>query len=331
MNILSLFDGISCGRIALDRANIKINKYYASEINKYAIKVSQNNYSDIIRLGDINNWHTWDIDWLSIDLILAGSPCQGFSFTGKQLAFNDSQSALFFQFAKILKHVKSLNPNIKFLLENVRMRKEFENIITFVVGVKPITMNSSLVSAQNRVRLYWVNWRFSYPKNKQRYLKDIIETELSQYHNIKYGTYDQITIKCKTPLSQTNVSDRMMKILTQSSSSSIKLDNKQNMGINVIGIANDTNNRTQYKRVYSTTGKSPTITTASGGGHCPKIAINHHDYRDMLAIEAERCQTLPDNYTQSISTTQRFNVIGNGWTVDIIAHILSGLNELNDT
>ncbi|WP_392559648.1 DNA cytosine methyltransferase [Orbus mooreae] len=175
MNVLSLFDGISSGRVALDRANIKVDKYYASEIDKYAIQVSQNNYPDIIRMGDINNWESWNIDWSSIDLIFAGSPCQGFSFAGKQLAFDDKRSALFFRFAEILSHAQSINPKVKFLLENVRMKKEFENVITSVVGVEPIMINSALVSAQNRKRLYWANWKFEQPKDKGILLKDILE------------------------------------------------------------------------------------------------------------------------------------------------------------
>lgn len=174
MNILSLFDGISCGRVALERAGISVKHYYASEIDKYAIQVSQNNYPDIIRLGDINNWENWDIDWSSIDLILAGSPCQGFSFAGKQLAFDDKRSALFFRFAEILSHVQSVNPSVKFLLENVRMKMEYQNVITSVVGVEPIMIDSALVSAQNRKRLYWCNWSLDQPDDKKILLKDIV-------------------------------------------------------------------------------------------------------------------------------------------------------------
>ena len=178
MNILSLFDGISCGRVALDRAGISVNKYYASEIDKFAIQISQKNYPDIIRLGDVNNWESWDIDWSSIDLILAGSPCQGFSFAGKQLAFDDKRSALFFRFAEILSHVQSVNPDVKFLLENVRMKKEFEHVITSVVGVEPIMINSALVSAQNRKRLYWCNWHVEQPNDSGVLLQDIFQTEV---------------------------------------------------------------------------------------------------------------------------------------------------------
>jgi site-specific DNA-cytosine methylase len=133
MNVLSLFDGMSCGQIALERAEIKINKYYSSEIDKHAIKVTQANYPDTIQLGDIKLWREWKIDWSSIDLVMGGSPCQGFSFSGKQLNFEDPRSKLFFEFAEILSNVKQHNPNVKFLLENVKMKKEYEEIINRIL------------------------------------------------------------------------------------------------------------------------------------------------------------------------------------------------------
>lgn len=130
MNVLSLFDGMSCGRIALERAGIEVNKYYASELDKYAIKVTQANWPETIHLGDVTKWREWDIDWSSIDLLIGGSPCQGFSFAGKQLAFDDPRSKLFFVYVDILNHIKSVNPGVKFLLENVKMKKEFLNVIS---------------------------------------------------------------------------------------------------------------------------------------------------------------------------------------------------------
>lgn len=133
MNVLSLFDGMSCGQIALERANIKVTKYYSSEIDKHAIKVTQKNYPNTIQLGDIQNWREWDIDWASIDLVIGGSPCQGFSFSGKQLNFNDPRSRLFFEFAEVLSMVKKHNPHVMFLLENVKMKKEYEEIISKIL------------------------------------------------------------------------------------------------------------------------------------------------------------------------------------------------------
>ena len=141
MNVLSLFDGISCGQVALERAGIEVDNYYAAEVDKYAIKVTQANYPNTIQLGDVTKWREWDIDWSSIDLLIGGSPCQGFSFAGKQLAFDDPRSALFFEYLNILNHIKAVNPGVKFMLENVRMKKEHLNVITNLLGVEPVFIN----------------------------------------------------------------------------------------------------------------------------------------------------------------------------------------------
>lgn len=176
ITVLSLFDGISCGMVALERAGFTSIKYYASEIDKFAIKVSEHNYPDIIRLGDVQNWKDWDIDWDSIDLLIGGSPCQGFSYAGKRLNFQDPRSRLFFIYADILNHIRSRNPEVKFLLENVKMKKEWIDVISIHLGVNPVMINSSLVSAQNRNRNYWANWEFGLPEDKGIFLKDILET-----------------------------------------------------------------------------------------------------------------------------------------------------------
>lgn len=130
LNVLSLFDGMSCGRVALDRAGIDVNNYYASEIDKYALAVSRARYLDIKHLGDVTKWKDWNIDWSSIDLLIGGSPCQGFSMAGKQLNFNDPRSKLFFEYVDILNHIKEVNPKVLFLLENVKMKSEFRDIIS---------------------------------------------------------------------------------------------------------------------------------------------------------------------------------------------------------
>ena len=175
MNVLSLFDGMSCGRIALERLDIKVDNYYASEIDKYAMKVSEANYPDIIQVGDITEL---DLSTMpKIDLIMGGSPCQGFSFAGKQLAFDDPRSALFFEFVRC---VKELEPQY-FLLENVRMKKEYLDVISEYMGVEPIMINSALVSAQNRVRYYWTNIPgIEQPEQRGIVLRDILETETNE-------------------------------------------------------------------------------------------------------------------------------------------------------
>lgn len=175
MIVLSLFDGMSCGQIALNRIGIKPGKYYAAEVDKYAIKVTQANYAETIQLGDVTRWREWDIDWSSIDLLIGGSPCQGFSFAGKQLAFDDPRSKLFFVYVDILNHIKSVNPSVKFLLENVKMKKEYLDVISSLLVVEPVFINSALVSAQNRQRYYWANWKVEQPEDIGIVLKDIIE------------------------------------------------------------------------------------------------------------------------------------------------------------
>ena len=168
--MLSLFDGMSCGQIALNRTGISYGKYYASEIDKHAIKVTQHNYPDTIQLGSVTEIKCTDLP--QVDLLIGGSPCQGFSFAGKGLNFDDPRSKLFFEFVRLL---KECNPKW-FLLENVKMKKEFQDIISQQLGVKPILINSSLVSAQNRERLYWTNIPIQgLPNDKGLFLKDIIE------------------------------------------------------------------------------------------------------------------------------------------------------------
>ena len=304
MNVLSLFDGMSCGRIALDRAGLKVDNYYSSEIDKYAIKVSEANYPDIVRLGDINDWKKWDLP--KIDLIIAGSPCQGFSFAGKQLAFDDPRSALFFTFLDILNTIKCYNPNVKFMLENVRMKKEHLDVISDKLNVQPVMINSALVSAQNRVRFYWCNWNIEQPNDKGILLKDIIDdaqTERDKAHCLDANYYKGASWE------QYKTKHRRQQVLC-----------------NQVGIASDIKGNESIKRIYGTDAKSPCLTAMGGGPREPKIAMNKTQYRKLTPLECERLQTVPDNYTNHVSNTQRYKMLGNGWTVDVITHILRGLN-----
>lgn len=282
-NVLSVFDGIACARVALDRSGIKFNKYYSSEVDRYAITVSKNNYPDIIHLGDIREIKKLD----SIDLLIGGSPCQGFSFAGKQLNFDDPRSALFFEYVRVLKLVK---PKY-FILENVRMKQEFQDVISNQLGVEPVMINSALVSAQNRQRLYWANFPISQPKDKGLLLKDIIEQGLPSDGNLKQYLGEE--------------------------------KEKKSLCIRS-GIA-DLNGHDFLKRVYSINGKCPTLTAVCGGNQERKIYIDDKTWRSLTPIECERLQTLPDNYTEGISKTQRYKALGNGFTVDVIAHILRSI------
>ena len=311
MNVLSLFDGISCGRVALDRAGIPVNTYYASEIDKYATQVSQKNYPNIIRLGDINNWENWGIDWSSINLILAGSPCQGFSFAGKQLAFDDKRSALFFRFAEILSHVQSINPNVRFLLENVRMKREFQQVITSVVGVKPILIDSALVSAQRRKRLYWCNWDIELPNDKGILLKDVLQTDLCHsIFQIPRGKNLGGIHENKSPTLTSNSWEHNNFIC---SSGWVNWWNKNH----------DYQLAKKYSCICNESSKSITLTArqyANWNGNFYQLGDDL--FRKLTPVECERLQTLPDNYTEGVSNTQRYKCLGNGWTVDVIAHIL---------
>jgi DNA-cytosine methyltransferase len=312
INVLSLFDGISCGMVALERAEIPVNKYYASEIDKYAIKVSNKNYPNIIQLGDINNWKSWDIEWDKIDLLIGGSPCQGFSFAGKQLNFNDERSKLFFVYVDILNHIKKLNSNVKFLLENVKMKKEYLDVISQHLGIKPVFINSSLVSAQNRQRYYWTNignGNIEQPEDKNIYLKDILEDGFTNRHKdlcLDANYFKGGNLK--------NYFEKHRRQLIFSKDGLCHIADADLRGNDCI------------KKVYHPDGKCPTLTTIGGGHREPKILYND-GWRKLTPIECERLQTLPDNYTDEISNSQRYKCLGNGWTVDVIAHILKHMKE----
>lgn len=285
MNILSLFDGISCGQIALERAKIKIDNYYASEIEPPSIKVTQTNYPNTKQLGSVLDVKGSDLP--KIDLLIGGSPCQGFSLAGKQLNFEDPRSKLFFEFVRLK---NECNPTY-FLLENVKMKQEYQDIITEYLGVPPIEINSNLVSAQNRKRLYWTNIpNVAQPTDKNILLNDILETP-----------YDYYKVRA-----------------------------------------------TVQKNAEYSDNKSVTLTSAMGmgGGNVPML-INQEFYekhknkyidgtdrkgiRLLTPIECERLQTLPDNYTSTACKTQRYKMLGNGWTVDVITHIFSFINGFEKT
>jgi len=264
MNVLSLFDGMSCGQIALGRVGVTVDNYFASEIDKYAIKVTQKNYPETKQIGTVTDVYGKDLP--KIDLLMGGSPCQGFSLAGKQLNFNDPRSALFFDFVRLLKET---SPKY-FLLENVKMKKEYQDIISGMVGVQPIEINSAIVSAQNRKRLYWTNIpNVEQPEDKGILLKDVVhETEFEAVLK-NHGKYRSKNNKANC------------------------IDANYFKGVDNHG------QRTQI--------------LAKG---C---------IRKLTPVECERLQTVPDNYTDGVSNTQRYKMLGNGWTVDVISHILKNI------
>ena len=461
MNVLSLFDGMSCGQIALDQLGIRVDKYYASEIDKYAIAVAKKNYPNTIHVGDITQLDP--NDFKNIDLILAGSPCQGFSFAGKQLAFDDPRSALFFEFIRLLKAIK---PKY-FLLENVRMKQQYIDVITQQVSecypehqgndlfdskIEPILINSALLSAQSRQRLYWTNIpNVKQPEDLGIVLKDILEDEVNSefYHGKKSIAYMergndkwqqagkrradryeqnadkeksftitenwhkgvpynyfketkpiQVNPSKKASGRQPYIQDRVFHEDGKSHSLTASFADRTNVATKPkqVGVASDINGHDILKRVYSPEGKSPTLNTMGGGNREPKIvsgalrarsknqdgknvswketkpkqmlelrkdeksnsitsvskdsvvvskireksktvrsggrasydrhewdSVDELHWRKLTPLECERLQTVPDNYTASVSNTQRYKMLGNGWTVEVIAHILTNM------
>ena len=305
MNVLSLFDGMSCGQIALERANIKVDTYYASEIDKYAIQVTQHNYPNTVQLGDVTKWREWDIDWSKLGLIQAGSPCQGFSFAGKQLAFDDPRSALFFEFVNILNHVKKFNSDVVFLLENVKMKKEYLDVISEQLGVEPILINSALVSAQNRQRYYWTNIPgVEQPEDKGVLLKDIIDN----------GSVDRLKSHC---LDANYYKGGNLKSYFEK--------NRRQLVFQINHCKKAAGKQPYMQdRVFHLSGKTHAL-TASFASRTNVGLEDEVTWRKLTPIECERLQTVPDNYTACVSNTQRYKMLGNGWTVDVIAHIYKNL------
>ncbi len=300
MKVLSLFDGISCGYVALQRAGVPVERYYASEINADAIKISLSNFPSIIQLGNVEKWKEWSIDWDAIDLIIGGSPCQGFSTSGKGLNFNDPRSKLFFVYAEILDFIKSKNPNIRFLLENVKMKTEWEKVITDRLGVAPIEINSSLLSAQNRVRLYWSNIpNITQPKDKGIKLVDILETPDEQLNKA------------------TIIGRRLDK-------NGHRQDHDKSVKITQCLEVRASN--TDKSNCLTTVEKDNVLTPLPPGRYANAFSGNY-PFRYYTITEYCRLQTLPDDYTAAISEYKGKKAIGNAWTVDIIAHIFSGLKE----
>jgi DNA (cytosine-5)-methyltransferase 3A len=276
--VLSLFDGISCGQIALQRAGIKVNEYYASEIDKEAISIAKNNFVNTKHIGSVTDVFAKDLP--KIKLIMGGSPCQGFSSSGKGLNFEDPRSKLFFEFVRL---IKECEPEY-FLLENVKMKKEYQDIITEHLGVEPIEINSNLVSAQNRKRIYWTNIpNVTQPKDKGIFLKDIVE-----------DNYINSAAKRTRPLANEG--------------------KRKSLCLEVHGIE---------KSMCLVTVNLNNLLSPLPRGKYIDAGINDYPNRVMNVSEMEKLQTVPVGYVGNISQNKAAKVLGNGWTVDVIAHILS--------
>jgi len=318
MNVLSLFDGMSCGQIALQKSGIQVDKYFASEIDKHAMQVARANYPDMVHLGDVRDIKAHKNGELfvpldrgyKIDLLIGGSPCQGFSFAGKQLNFDDPRSKLFWEFVRLL---KDLRPKY-FLLENVKMKQQSMDVITEALGVEPIFINSRLVSAQNRQRYYWTNIPMDkLPDDKGIMLKDVLEdghVDRDKAHCIDANYFKGGNLK--------SYFEKHRRQLVFSKD-----------GLCHVGDA-DIRGNDNVRRVYHPDGKAPCLTTMGGGHREPKTLTSDTTWRKLTPLECERLQTVPEGYTDHVSNTQRYKMLGNGWTVDVISHIFNGMKETSN-
>ena len=391
MKVLSLFDGMSSGQVACQRANLPVEHYEASEIDKYAMTIAKKNYPKTKELGDITKLGSRGVSLSTPDLVMGGSPCQSFSFAGRQKGVKDERGELFWEFMRVLEETK---PKY-FLLENVRMKKEHERVITRELGVQPLCINSALVSAQNRERLYWTNIpRVFLPENKRIYLKDILEcgcvdraksycidanyfkggnvqnyfekarrqlvfscvrvgdADIKGHDSVKRvyakegksptlttmqgghrepkvfcgafrGRYKINGVRQDHKMKVAGLTDQQLELRFDGKSNSLTTVQKDNVIVRTATI----NKGGQGDRIYSSQGKAITLSAQSGGtaGSGNMLVGDEYTWRKLTPLECERLQTLPDNYTQGVSDTQRYKMIGNGWTVDVIAHILKNL------
>lgn len=344
MNVLSLFDGMSCGQIALDKLGIKVDNYYASEVDKYAMQTAKKNYPDMIHVGDVTKVSYSDFRKClvvekesgyiqdvprsrKIDLIIGGSPCQGFSRAGKQLNFEDPRSKLFFEFVRLIKECK---PKY-FLLENVKMTADSRDIISKYLGVDPIYIDSGLVSAQTRKRYYWTNIpNATVPEDKGIMLKDIIHTEDEL---VDYVVDERMVTKKGKAYCLTARYDGAVwwNSIERSQRTMIRIDDKvcfpeaTKRGYVAAGVGEGID--IQYPN--STTRRGRHLKEKS---HCLQtgsvsqgIINEKYNWRKLTPTECERLQTVPDEYTQGVSNAQRYKMLGNGWTVDVIAHIFKNI------
>lgn len=302
MNVLSLFDGMSCGRIALERAGIKVDNYYSSEIKPYAIKVANINYPQDKenRMGDI----TKIVDCLlpPIDLLIGGSPCQDFSGANKERLGTDGiKSKLFFEYVRLLKET---NPKY-FLLENVRMKKEHQDFVSSIIGCEPIVINSELVAPHLRHRLYWTNIPFTeMPKDKGLKLNDILINGYSDRDKAR-TLLESDSRPLSTPI-------KMAHRYFNTGFTTLIFKNKEHY--NLIKEHFDKYFKGKTAKEIEELSKNMDLSFYNG-------------LRYMTNREREACQTVPQGYTDRLTQNEAACILGDGWTVDVIAHIFKGLKE----
>lgn len=301
ITVVSLFDGISSGMMALKRAEIAVCEYYASEISEVAIKQSVDNFPDIKQVGDVRGWRDWGIDWSLVDLILSGSPCKGFSLAGRQAGFCDEYSNLFQYFIEIRDHALEANPKCKFLMENVNMKIEYLNTLSDIVGVQPININSNTLSAQNRNRFYWSNIDgITQPAPLSIMLEDIVDVWDCKYN-------------LKTPIEGIDF---------RGTSKTSLYPNRRiwcaaSRGRTIDGVYGQ-------RMEINGSGRSNALTTVQKDNHVVMVESGSViGVRKLTGNECRKLQTIPDYYRFSCSENQQIKLCGHGWTIDVIAHILS--------
>jgi DNA-cytosine methyltransferase len=320
ISVLSLFDGMACGYEALKRAGISVSCYGASEIDPYAMKIAKKNHPNITHIGSIENWQEWGFSAGDFDLIIGGSPCQGFSGAGVGLNFQDPRSRLYFEFEEI---VKTLKPKW-WLLENVRMKKQWSDIITQRLGVTPVLINSALVSAQNRERLYWANFPIRQPEDRGILLKDIILPNTWPVVDCVrvWAEGNPRIFEGKSPTLRTPSGGARVPYLVNALMLSEKERNYMDKAVK--------GGRTHWDfQHHSDTENDKTSAVVANffKGVPYNVLIDRYGgcIRKFHPIECERLQTLPDGYTEGVSATQRYKMIGNGWTVEVIKEIFQGM------
>lgn len=358
MNVLSLFNGMSFCAMALESLNINVNKYYSSEIDKYANQAAQALYPDTVQLGDVLNWREWDIDWASIDLVTGGFPCQAWSMAGKQLGDKDERGMLFWTMLDIMKHVKYHNPKAHFLIENVKMKKEFEEYITThtenALGyVHKILINSALVSAQNRNRYYWTSFKVEQPEDKAINWGDVREHGVNEFYYTERGlqwlaSHSQ---RCNKQLDvwgdnekaqmveashyKSYSSQRFFGICDLPSDKSM-IASMRGRRINQEGKRDDYNKEINIKQYieFKYDKKSNCISTVQKDNIIVpftlpnRIPVGMFFFRYITPRECMRLQTVPEHHigtllSAGISNTQLYKMCGNGWTMEVIKHIFS--------
>ena len=318
MNVISLFNGMNTGRQALENVGIKVNKYYSSEIKPYAIELTQHHFPDTIQVGDVTKWREWDIDWQSIDLILSGSPCQDLSAAGKRAGINGKKSSLFFTFVEILEHVKAFNPNVLFLQENVGSANKLDvGIMSRALGVYPVRINSSLLTAQLRDRYYWSNIK------TRETMFDLV-TDIPQPTDRKIMFKDIITDGRVERVKALALLESESRVCTSQESIKKRADREF---INMVYVDTDKHVALKMQNNRNNQGSQESLKHRNKTTGMITLIQENELVRTVNQIEMERLQGFPDGYTSILSKSKAGSLLGDGWTLPVIEHIFKFINK----